>query len=454
MAIGCLIGGVMIQRYGRRMTLLILNFPFVLGWVVLSMSTNIEMIMVGRLVTGLCTGLLGPAAPIFIGETSAPALRGFLLAGITFAVSLGVFLVHTLGWFCTWQTTAVISGICPFISYILVGQVPESPSWLLSQNRTDEAAAAFKWFRGHDPEAVAEFKSMVEGQKFQEAKGNLTNYSIYSWTRMKESFSTHTFLQPLFILLVFFGTMQGTGINVIIFYSVTIVEQVFGDGINKYVATFITDLLRLAVSIMACVIIRRVGRRSLLTYSGIATALSLFALSLYLFLVNEYVELKTMPWIPLVILLAYVAAVTIGMNPLPWCVVGELFATEHRALGSALVTQFNFISMFASVKSSPFLFEHYGIGNAFLIYGIITVCGMVYLLMYLPETRNRSLLEIENEFRTRRTGTTNKVSAAWWSVNHTHTHPTTIGSSRKYCLMYIVIMVLMWMKTSTKRFSH
>lgn len=413
MAVGCLIGGVLIQQFGRRWTLLLLNFPFVLGWVILSISTNIEMILLGRLLTGLCTGVLGPAGPIFIGETSAPKYRGFLLAVFTLAVSVGVFVVHTLGWFCTWQTTGLICGICPFVSYIIMGFVPESPSWLLTQGRTPEAAVAFKWFRGHSEEATNEFRSMVDSHKAMEsqANGNSTNNSIYSWSKIKESFSSQIFLQPFFILLVFYGTMQGTGINVIIFYSVTILEQVLGNGLNKYLATFVVDIIRLIISVIACAVIRKCGRRPLLTYSGIGTAISLFTMALYLFLSDQYVELRNLSWIPMIILLVYISIVTIGLYPLPWCVVGELFATEHRALGSAIVTQFNFISMFIMVKSSPFLFEYYGIGSAFFIYGVVTLCGVAYLLIYLPETKNRSLQEIENEYRNMRSGS-NRVSAA------------------------------------------
>lgn len=212
MAFGCLIAGVLIQRYGRRMAHFMLNFPFVLGWVILSMSTNIWWIMLGRFITGLCVGLLGPSAPVYIGETTAPKYRGLFLAGISLAVSLGIIIVHTLGWYFSWQVTALICAVFPFISYIIMAFVPESPSWLLAQGRIEEAAAAFQWLRGHDDAAKNEFKSMVDAHKANASTAN-SGQSIYNWNKLRDSFSLRIFLVPLVTLLIFFATMQGAGLN-------------------------------------------------------------------------------------------------------------------------------------------------------------------------------------------------------------------------------------------------
>lgn len=399
MAFGCLIAGVLIQRYGRRMSHFILNFPFVLGWVILSISTNIWWIMLGRFITGLCVGLLGPTAPVYIGETTAPKYRGLFLAGITLAVSGGIIIVHTLGWFFSWQVTALICATCPFASYIIMAFVPESPVWLLAQGRIEEATDAFHWFRGYDDEAKNEFMSMVDAHKANTNTNANRGQSIYNWSKLKHSFSSRIFLLPLVTLLVFFATMQGGGLNAIIFYSVTILKQLLGDYLNEYVATLIIDIARLITSLVACIVIKKSGRRPLLMVSGIGTTVALLALALSVYLSNQYSESKNLTWIPLVILLMYIVMVSIGMNPLPWCMVGELFPAEHRALGSSIVTFFNFFCMFLTVKTSPFLFQFYGVTGAFSIYGIITLIGTAYLLVYLPETKNRTLQEIEDKYR-------------------------------------------------------
>lgn len=390
----------------------ILNFPFVLGWVILTLSTSFEWIILGRFITGFCVGLLGPAACIYIGETTAPKYRGVFLAGVTFAVSSGILIVHTLGWFFTWQTTAIICGFFPFTSYIIMGFVPESPSWLITQGRMEDALKAFKWLRGHDDAALKEFKSMVDAHKLNEAdNSNDSVSSVFSWTKLKESFSTRIFLLPFVTLLIFFVTMQGSGLNVIIFYSITILKQVFGNSLNEYVATLIIDVVRLVAALVACILLKKCGRRPLMSISGIGTFISLFGLSIYILLSKQYEALKSYSWIPLVLLMFYVAIVSLGLNPLPWCMVGELFPTQYRALGSAIVTFTNFFTIFATVKTSPFLFENYGISGAFIIYSIITLIGTTYLIIYLPETKNKSLQEIEDEYRGKKMGE-NGTSAA------------------------------------------
>lgn len=394
------------QRYGRRMAHFILCFPFVIGWVVLSMSVNVGWILLGRFITGFCVGLVSPPAPVYIGEVTAPKYRGIFLACVTLGVSLGILIVHSLGMFFTWQITAIICGTFPFMSYILLAFVPESPSWLLAKGRTVEAEEAFKWLRGHDEETHKEFESMLEKQ--QNNNTNSDNDVRGNWQKFKDTLTAQIFYKPLLILLIFFATMQFAGLNVIIFYSITILKQIIGGHINEYIATLIIDVVRLLASFIACIMLKKSGRRPLASISGAGTTICLLCLSLYLYVSKGSPELKSMSWIPLCCLAGYIAFVTVGMNPLPWCMVGELFPLQFRALGSAIVTFFNFFCVFMVIKTSPFLLKSYGGEGTFLLYGACTLLGTIYLVLFLPETRNRSLQEIENEFAGKNVSETNE----------------------------------------------
>lgn len=392
MAFGCIIGGIIMERYGRKMAHLILNIPFIVGWITIAVATNITWILVGRFLTGFCVGLLGPPASVYIGETSGPKYRGFLLAGVSLAIAFGILLSHLLGTFLTWRLTAVICAVCPLISFLCMLLAPESPSWLLSKRKVENALKSFKWLRGMDDESLQEFENMVANQ-------NTSTVSNYSWTILKDNIRQPTFLKPLFILLGFFLTMQFAGVNAVSFYSVTIMKETIGDGLNEYVAMLVIDVVRFFMSLVACILLRKCGRRPLLMVSGVGTVVSLISLAVFLYFSSRNEALKSIAWLPMTCLIAYICFVSVGIVPLPWCMTGELFPLALRGLGSGLSSSFNFICFFAVVKTGPTFFTTIGQEGAFFIYGSVALIGTIFLVLCLPETKDKTLQEIENSFR-------------------------------------------------------
>lgn len=393
MAIGCIIGGIIMEKYGRKMAHLILNIPFVVGWIFIAAATNLTWILVGRFLTGFCVGLLGPPASVYIGETSDPKYRGFLLAGVSLAIAIGILISHLLGTFLDWQLTAIICAVCPLISFVCMLLAPESPSWLLSKGKVEAALKSFKWLRGCDDESSQEFENMVVNQNTSTSVGN------YSWAILKDNIRQPTFLKPLFILLGFFLTMQFAGVNAVSFYSVTIMKETIGEGLNEYLAMLIIDGVRFIVSILACVLLRKCGRRPLLMVSGVGTVISLISLAVFLYFSSRNEALKSIAWLPMTCLIAYICFVSVGIVPLPWCMTGELFPLALRGLGSGIVSSFNFICFFAVVKTGPTFFATIGQEGAFFIYGSVALIGTIFLVLCLPETKDKTLQEIENSFR-------------------------------------------------------
>lgn len=393
MALGCIIGGTIMERYGRKMTHLILNVPFVIGWILIAAATNITWIFAGRFLTGFCVGLLGPPASVYIGETSGPRYRGFLLAGVSLAIAMGILLSHLLGTFLCWKLTALICAACPLISFLCMLLAPESPSWLLSKGKVENALKSFKWLRGSDDESLQEFENMVVNQNTSASVGN------YSWAVVKGNIRQPTFLKPLFIILGFFLTMQFAGVNAVSFYSVKIMKDTIGEGLNEYVAMLTIDVVRFFMSFVACVLLRKCGRRPLLMVSGVGTVVSLISLAVFLYFSSRNESLKSIAWLPMTCLIGYICFVSIGIVPLPWCMIGEIFPLALRGLGSGIASSFNFICFFAVVKTGPTFFATIGQEGAFFIYGSVALIGTIFLVLCLPETKNKTLQEIENSFR-------------------------------------------------------
>lgn len=136
------------DRYGRKKTLLITEIPLIIGWTVIAFATNIEMIYVGRLLTGLGSGLVGAPARVYISEVTQPHLRGMLAAMAAACISFGVLFQYTIGSFSSWSTLAGVSAIVPTIALIAMSLMPESPNYLVAQSKPEKAAKSLSRLRG------------------------------------------------------------------------------------------------------------------------------------------------------------------------------------------------------------------------------------------------------------------------------------------------------------------
>lgn len=392
MAPGCLLSGWMMEKFGRKTSHYMVCVPFLLGWILISCAKDLTLMLLGRFFTGLCVGLLGPLGPVYIGETTDPKYRGFFLAAVSLAIAVGILVAHVIGTFMTWQWTATISCLFPIMSVVLLTLVPESPTWLISKGQTEDGVKSFYWLRGFDDTAKVELKGMLDKQKAADSE------PVMSWKEKIVNLKSPELIKPLFIMIVFFITCQFSGVNAVAFYSIEIVEKAVGKGLDHYLAMLIIDSLRVVMSVVACVICKQYGRRPLCFISGVFTALSMVGLAMYLYW-TEGKETTNMSWLPLSCLMIYITAISIGLVPLPWIMCGEVFPTRMRGLGSGISSATTFASFFVVVKTAPGMMTNLGEVVTFLIYGIIALVGTLVLYFILPETKGKSLQEIEERFK-------------------------------------------------------
>ena len=379
MAPGCVLGGLLMERLGRCATHQLISVPYVLGWVIISLAHNTAMLYIGRFLTGLCVGMIGPLTPVFIAEISGPACRGVLLAAVSLAVAIGILLANILGTFLHWKLAAAICAIFPFICYIGVHWLPESPTWLAAKGRNKEATAAFQWYRGYSADAMKEMGDLLN----KYASGRRKQ----SWTELWVEMRKTSFLKPFFIMIVFFFVMQFSGVNAVAFYTVTILTDV-GSGLDAFLATNIIGLVRVVMSVVACVLARWFGRRPLSVISSLGAAATLLGLGA-----------AGPGWMPVLLLVLYICFISIGLVPLPWVMLGEVFPVALRGFGSGVTSAYGFLMFFAVVKTGPDLIASIGIDGAFYTYGAVALGGAVFLYIFLPETRNKTLQDIEEAYR-------------------------------------------------------
>uniref|UniRef100_A0A2A4IVM9 Major facilitator superfamily (MFS) profile domain-containing protein n=1 Tax=Heliothis virescens TaxID=7102 RepID=A0A2A4IVM9_HELVI len=393
---GNLMSGYLMDRLGRRMSSLLLAATFVSGWVIIGFSNDLMfLILIGRFITGLCQGWLGPLGPVYVGELSTPAYRGLFLAALSLGIAVGVFMSHLFGTFLHWSVSALLCGLFPLIGGVILYYAPESPSWLASKQRIDECIISYQWYRGNSAAMKTELDKMIADIS---AKGNNQSKLQIIAANIKKP----EFYKPLGIMTTFFVITQLSGVNVICAYTTDMMKELIGSGSTSshaYAAMLSIDVLRCVSLGAACIMLRRSGRRPMAIFSGVFTSLSLISLALYLYLNDSGVIHHISPFISLGLMAFYIIVSNLGICPLPWNMVGELFAVETKGVCSGISVMMTSVAFFGVVKTAPSMFRSIGHHGTYLFYGLSTLCGTIFLFLCLPETKDKTLLQIEEHFR-------------------------------------------------------
>lgn len=363
------------------MTLIAFAIPFVIGWLLITYALNVSMLLVGRTVTGVCSGIISLAAPVYIMETSKPSARGFLGSGYQLTVAVGILLSYIVGKYLAWSWLAFHCTIYPVIFLVLMCFMPESPQWLIKRGKFSDATDAMLFLYGND-QALAD----PTAQSHEE---NRFHYS--------EIIQSHI-LKPFILSLVLMFFQQFSGINAVMFYTVKIFVA-SGSDIDPHTATIIVGSVQVVFTLVACLLTDKSGRRILLIISGSVMALSFGLMSLYYFLKkengNEY------GWMPILSIITFVAAYSIGYGPLPWVLLGELIPTKVKGSASAISAAFNWLCAFIVTKEFDDILRILNEDGTYLMFGLICFVAVIFVILFLPETKGKSVQEIENIFRNR-----------------------------------------------------
>ncbi|XP_017304652.1 facilitated trehalose transporter Tret1-like [Diaphorina citri] len=418
--------------YGRRLTNLILCVPFVLGWIIISLSTQVWSIYVGRFITGLGAILASSSGIVYIAEVTDPEYRGFFLALRSLAGCSGFFVTHLLGTFLHWKWAAAVCALVPLVSLVFVYFTPESPPWLASKGFTVEAEQASQWLRGGeaDPQikselpvphthklTIREWKKNIllrSRNTYQETiKLSTLDLGVHQRAVIIDALSGRNSnllkyaagARPIMrcILSLYSGLVLHMAKNMVVprecpravtFYTVDLMSQ-FSSDVNEYTATIAIDLVRLVMSTVTCALVRIIGRRKLALFSCFGTSISLLGLGLVLKLPREQVS----SFIPVILLVSHTIFVFTGLYQLPWIMIGELFPQVTREVGNGITTFAAYIMLFSCVKIAPLVFNTLGIADGFRLYGCIVACGFAFVYFFLPETKSKTLKEIEDSFK-------------------------------------------------------
>lgn len=358
----------------------------------MAFADNFYVMMVGRFCTGFSFGAVRFTSIIYLGEISDPKYRGIILLCPTLAMSFGVLLSHVIGHLASWRTALLICIFPNVIQLALIFFFKESPYWLISKGRVNEAIDCFRWFRGMGIRSENELHLIIEKQMNKGAE-----LTVRELLRIVFSGS---FGRPIITLFFVFVAMQFSGINVFPFYANDLVVSMFDDKIDTFLVMMIIDLIRVSVCVLICLIGKVMNRRASFLYCAYATVILLFLL-----VVVRFYE-KGMPfkWIPLSLVLFYngVAVVVVSIG---WSFIAELFPNNVRGLGSGIAGAISYCLLSLSVKVTPDLLAR-GEPAMYGTFAIITLVSAVILHSLLPETHGKTLQAIEDSYNNKNRTTT------------------------------------------------
>jgi sugar porter (SP) family MFS transporter len=381
--VGAVVGGVFADRAGRRATLVWGGVLFIAGSILAPISPNVLSLILSRTLLGVAIGLTSVTAPVYVSELAPPQSRGMLIGLYQFALTGGIALADLVGYWLAgehaWRLMFGLGAIPALFFLLLVLTVPESPRWLVAHGRSSEAEAVL---RSYSDEAATRLL-------LTDIRASLIIAAERRWSALW----TPTVRKALFVAVGFTVLQQVTGINTIIYYG----PQIFalagiGSDKNAIFATLLVAIVNVLATIIALVLVDRLGRKPLLYWGVGGMTLSLLVLA-YAF--HNQAQLgPSLGMIATACLMVYISCFAFSMGPIAWIIVAEVFPLRLRGRGVAAATLGSGISN--TIVSLTFLSLIKVAGNTatFCIYGAFCVVTLFFVRFVMPETKGRELESI------------------------------------------------------------
>lgn len=381
--------GLLIDNLGRRSTFILISCLFGAGYFVISFSVNLAMLISGRILVGICAGVLIITVPIYIAELSPPVVRGFLTALSQVSLTFGVLYSFAFGYFLSWAHLAMACAGWPMLMALTMNFMPESPSWLLKKNRQKSALDALKLIRPYQYRTDHECHELCMDIKRQEAIGG------FSLRQIKEP----TVYKPLLISVFLMVAAQLTGISAIIF-NVVFVFKASGSSVDPRLCTIIFGLIQFVATSVVTFLIERFGRRPVLLVSCVGMFLSHVALGIYYLVIHlKGPEIREkLGWLPLVCLVVYMLFF-VGFGLGPWVIIPEISPFRVRGFISSVANVAQWIFVFITTKEFSHMLQFMERFGTHFFYAGCILCTFIIVFMFLPETKGLSFKEIEHMFQ-------------------------------------------------------
>lgn len=384
--------GLFVNRFGRRNSMLLANVLAFISAALMGfskMASSWEMLITGRFVVGLYSGLSTGFVPMYVGEVAPTSLRGALgtlhqlgiVIGILVAQIFGLEMI--MGNETLWPFLLSLTFIPAILQCFLLPLCPESPRFLLI-NRSEEskAKAVLKKLRG-TTDVSADLQEMKEESRQMMNEKKVTILGLLR---------SPIYRQPLIIALILQLSQQLSGINAVFYYSTRIFEKA---GVAQPVyATIGAGVVNTAFTVVSLFLVERAGRRSLHLTGLLGMAVAAVFMTIAMALQDK---LQWMSYLSIVSIFGFVAFFEIGPGPIPWFIVAELFSQGPRPSAIAVAGFTNWTANFIVGMCFPFVEQLCG-PYVFVIFTVLLLGFFIFTYFRVPETKGLTFDEITATF--------------------------------------------------------
>ncbi|GAA4495984.1 sugar porter family MFS transporter [Hymenobacter ginsengisoli] len=377
---GAALAGWLTDRYGRRRLLFGAALLFTVSALAAALPRTLTEFVVARLAGGIAIGVASLVVPLYIAEIAPARIRGRLVTLNQLAIVSGILLAYIASYYlaglglASWRWMFAAAAVPSLLFMLTLLLVPESPRWLLGRGREAEALGTLTRLNGPVTAATeaAEIQAALADEQGEQA-----------------SLSQPRLRRPLRIAVVLAVLQQITGINTILYYGSIIFTEHSGQSASSAIgANALIGGINFAGTVVALFIIDRVGRKPLLLFASGGMALALGALVVGLQLHAPA------PWL-LGLIMGYVACFAVGLGPGVWVVITEIFPNAVRGRAASLAT----VALWVACTLISFTFlslvKAAGLAGAFGLYALLSALTFVFVWRAVPETKGRTLEEIE-----------------------------------------------------------
>lgn len=372
--------GTLCDAIGRKVTMLLLIVVFEIGWSLIVFSQDVWMLILGRIATGMAGGSYCVTVSMYISEVAQKEKRG-VLGGLTqFMISCGILYANVAGAYLSVRYFSMACAVLPVLFGVVFVGMPETPVYLLLKGRTDDSKACLRKLLG---------KCCVE-EEYEELKKRIKCKTEKLSTRdvLRKRSAKKACLIGIGLALL----KVLSGIDSVTSY----LSHIFGKTdtqLGPQNASIVFAVVQIFAFVPQTLLVDRLGRKILLIASQFAMGLGLGATALSISMETGNTALE---YIPIVALCLFITGFSIGIGPIGWIVTAEIFEEKIKGRAMSVCTFLVFFLAFVSVKMFLVLEDEWSISVPLFIYSAVSLVGAFFVLMCVPETKNKTFGEIEN----------------------------------------------------------
>lgn len=390
MLIGAIVGsgasGSLSDKLGRRRLVFIISIVFIIGSLVLAIAPSMVVLVLGRLIIGLAIGGSTAIVPVYLSEMAPTDQRGSLSSLNQLMITIGILASYLVNLaFASiegWRWMVGLAVVPSLILMLGVYYMPESPRWLL-EHRSEQAARQVMAITRNQEEVNREVEEMKEVSRISES----------TWSVLKSKWLRRV----LIIGCIFALFQQIIGINAIIYYAPTIFNKAGLGSSTSILGTVGIGTVNVIVTIIAIQIVDKINRKTLLVIGNAGMVLSLIIMTVLVWTIGLNSTVGV--WIIVACLTLFIIFFGFTWGPVLWIMLPELFPMRARGAATGIAALTLSIGSLIVAQLFPPLTSVMSIEKVFLIFAVIGILALIFVVKYLPETRGRSLEEIEFDLR-------------------------------------------------------